>query len=176
MPTRGIVAILLALFARAPVVQAQARPDFSAEWVRIDSTTEQRSVAAVGDAAFRTGNMGIGWGSPLTIRHQNAQIIVEYPHFGTYDLQPRLRFVYALDGSESRNAIMIGHAETRLRSRVTWSDSTLVITTAYPGPSGNTEVRHALTLASPTSLIIETTRVGIDGNVAVVVRATYGKR
>jgi hypothetical protein len=161
---------LAALGMLAGSAGAQTRPDFSGEWTRVDSGTESRSVAAVGDAAFRVGNMGSGWGSPLTLRQQGAQLVVEYQHFGTYDLQPRLRFVYALDGSESRNAVMIGHAESVLRSRATWSDSTLVITTTYPGPSGNTDVRHALTLASPTSLTIETTRA------AATIRTTYNKR
>ena len=138
--------------------QAQSRPDFTGEWTRVDSTSEQRSVAAVGDAAFRVGDMGSGWGSPLTLRQQGNQLVAEYTHFSTYDLQPKLRFVYALDGSESRNAIMIGHAESMLRSRATWRDSMLVVTTAYPGPSGATEVRQVLTITSPTTLLIETTR------------------
>jgi hypothetical protein len=153
------------------LAQAQARPDFSGEWTRVDST-EQRSVAAVGDASFRVGNMGSGWGSPLTLRQQGGELVVEFAHFGTYDLQPRLRYVYSIDGSESRNAVMIGHAESVLRSRATWSDSTLVITAIYPGPErGTTEVRTALTLESPTSLLVETTR----GGSAVVTRTRYRK-
>ena len=150
---------LVAIVSAYPIIAgAQARPDFSGEWTRVDSTTEQRSVASVGDAAFRVGNMGSGWGSPLSLKQQGNQLVVEYTHFGTYDLQPRLRFAYALDGSESRNALNIGHTEEMLRSRAMWRDSTLVITTIYPAPSGTTEVRHALTLESPTSLLIETTR------------------
>ncbi|HEX6316893.1 MAG TPA: hypothetical protein VFZ73_18605 [Gemmatimonadaceae bacterium] len=140
---------------------AQSRPDFSGEWARVDSTAEQRSVAAVGDAAFRTGSMGSGWGSPLMLRQQGNELVVEYPHFATYDLQPRLRFTYRLDGSDSRNAIMIGHAETVLRSRAQVRDSTLVITTTYQpvdGVSGTIEVRQVLSLESPATLLIETTR------------------
>lgn len=172
-PSILAVAVVAALAGSAA---AQTRPDFSGEWTRVDSSTESRSVAAVGDAAFRVGNMGSGWGSPLTIRHQGNQLVVEYPHFGTYDLQPRLRFVFALDGSESRNAIMIGHAESVLRSRASWSDSTLVLTTSYPGPTGNTEVRHTLTLASPTSLILETRRLGFGGEIVITIRSLYSKR
>jgi hypothetical protein len=170
---RGTLFILVALVVRLEVALAQTRPDFSGQWTRVDSTTEQRSVAAVGDAAFRVGTIGNGWGSPLTIRQEGAQLVVEYVHFATYDLQPRLRFVYALDGSESRNAIMIGHAESVLRSRASWRDSSLVITTAYPGPTGSTDVRQVLTLESPSTLIVETTRSRAGGAAPVPTRTVY---
>jgi hypothetical protein len=55
---------------------------------------------------------------------------------------------------------MIGHAESLLRSRATWRDSALVITTSYPAPAGVNvpiQVRQVLTLESPASLVIETT-------------------
>ena len=156
---------------------AQTRPDFSGDWVRNDSA-EQRSVATVGDASFRVGNMGSGWGSPLTIRQDTNRLTVEYAFFGTYDLQPKLSLSFALDGSESRNSIMLSHAESVLRSRATWRDSTLVITTTYPAPagvSGGTEVRQVLMLQSPTSLVLETTRSGGSG-ASQTLRTTYTKR
>lgn len=179
MQTCGLRALLIAgaLGSASVIGSAQARPDFTGDWVITDSAPEARSVAAVGDAGFRTGNMGSGWGSPLTLRQQANQLVVEYAFFSTYDLQPRLRFTFALDGSESRNAIMIGHAESVLRSRVAWRDSTLVITTIYPGQAvAATEVRQVFSLASPTSLIIETTRAGMINGSPTVTRASYVKR
>jgi hypothetical protein len=170
-----ILVTVMAFLALPWLADAQS-PDFSGEWTRVDSTSDQRSVAAVGDAAFRVGTMGAGWGSPLTLRQQGGQLVVEYTFFSTYDLQPRLRFVYALDGSEARNTIMIGHSESVLRSRATWRDSTLVITTIYPAPGGATEVTQSLTLSSPTSLIMETTRSGVAGSRPTVTRTTYAKR
>lgn len=155
---------------------AQALPDFSGEWVIVDSVAEQRSVAAVGDAGFRIGTMGSGWGSPLTLHQQSNQLVVEYAFFATYDLQPRLRFTFALDGSESRNAVMIGHAESVLRSRAAWRDTALVITTSYPGPGGTTEVRQVLTLQAPNALVVETTRRGFAGSAAVVTRSVHARR
>ena len=160
MSIRVLAPIAIAILAASPGAGfSQARPDFSGEWVRADSA-EQRSVATVGDAGFRVGTMGSGWGSPLTLREQANQLIVEYAFFGTYDLQPRLRFTFALDGSESRNAVMIGHTETVLRSRIAWRGDTLIITTQYPAPAGAAEavLRQALILESPTSLVIEATR------------------
>ena len=168
--------IVFAALIAPPTVALSQVPDFSGDWIRADSAAEQRTVATVGDAGFRTGTMGSGWGSPLIVRQQPNQLVVEYAFFSTYDLQPRLRFTFALDGSESRNAVMIGHSESVLRSRVAWRDSTLVITTSYPGhAAATTEVRHALTLASQTSLTIETTRAGVTG-APTVSRATYTKR
>lgn len=161
-------AVLAILPARAP---GQSRPDFTGEWVRADSA-EQRSVATVGDAGFRVGNMGSGWGSALTVRQEGNRLVVEYAFFSTYDLQPRLKFTFALDGSESRNTIMIGHTESVLRSRTAWHSDTLVITTQYVAPAGAPEalVRQAISLASPTSLVVETTRG------AVAIRTAYTKR
>lgn len=165
------------LLSAATLAGAQSVPDFSGEWVRMDSAAERGSVAAVGDAAFRTGTMGSGWGSPLILRQAAGRLVVEYAFFSTYDLQAPIRLVYALDGSESRNAIMIGHAESVLRSRAMWRGDTLVITTEYPAPAGANDavVRQSLSLASPTSLLVETTR-GLTSASQTVSRTTYTKR
>jgi hypothetical protein len=127
--------------------------------------------------------MGSGWGSPLTIAQRQDSLIIEYTVFSTYDLQPPIRLSYALDGSASPNAVMIGHAEYVQRSRITWEGggSTLVITTAHrlptPDASGTVEVRQALTLRSPTLLLIETTRAAVPGTrgVATTTRTTYAR-
>lgn len=163
---------------------AQQRPDFTGEWTRLadSSATARPPVATAGDAAFRRGEMGIGWGSPLTITHEPGRLMVEYTFFSAYDLQPRLQFTYALDGSESRNSVMIGHASVEQRSRVAWAGNTLVITTFAPGPAGEggpavtSEVRQALTLESPHVLRVETTRVGALGGATTTMQATYTKR
>lgn len=174
---RLIALIATALPAAAP---AQDRPSFAGEWTRVDSAPAAPTRAATGDAAFRTGDMGSGWGSPLTITQTTDSLIVSFVHFSTYDLQPRLRYAYALDGSESRNAIMIGHGEYPQRSRVTWNGATLVITTAHRAPpgvggaGGAIETRQALSLGPDNTLVIETTRPGAAG--PNVVRTTYTKR
>lgn len=163
---------------------AQQRPDFTGEWtLATDSAATARpAIATAGDAPFRRGDMGSGWGSPITITHGPAGLIVEYAFFSAYDLQPRLRFTFALDGSESRNSVMIGHASVEQRSRLAWTENTLVITTFVRGPAGTdgrpvaAEIRHALTLESPTVLRLETTRVGVLGGATSTTHATYTKR
>ena len=168
---------LLPLLAVGPEAAAE-RPDFSGTWERVDAEPEVPTVAATGDVAFRSGTMGSGWGSPLTIRQEAGTVVVQYPHFSAYDLQPPVRLTYALDGSESRNSVMLGHTTTPQRSRVAWRDRTLVITTEFPSPvaGARVQVRQALRLESPGSLVIETTRDGIEGVPPSVTRTTYAKR
>jgi hypothetical protein len=163
-------------------VSAQQRTNFSGIWVRSDTLAERASVATVGDGAFRSGDMGAGWGTPLTVTQTADSLAIEYVFFSAYDLQPPLRLVYALDGGETRNDVMIGHATEVQRSRVTWRDGSLVITTRHPlpasvgSPGQTVEVRQTLTLASPTSLVVETVRSGALGAPAVATRTIYTKR
>ena len=164
--------------ATASLSSAQARPDFSGEWVRNDSA-EQRSVASVGDAAFQVGTPGTGWGSPLAIRQDANRIVVEYEFFGRYDLQPKLSLNFALDGSESQNPIMLSHAASMLRSHTSWRDSSLVITTTFPTPpgvNGGSQVRQILTLQSPSTLLVTTERDGVAGSPPIVLNTVYNRR
>ena len=112
--------LLLALLLAAATEDIGTRPDFRGTWERVDAEPEVPTVAATGDVAFRSGTMGSGWGSPLTIRLDGGTLVVDYPHFSAYDLQPPIRLTYALDGSESRNSVMLGHTTTPQRSRVAW--------------------------------------------------------
>ena len=120
--------------------------------------------------------MGSGWGSPITITQDSARLTVQYPYFSAYDLQPPIRLVYGLGGSGSENSVMIGHAASLLGSRTSWQGDTLVIVTMYPRPDGDAaEVRQALVLESPERMIVVTTRPGIRGSAATVVRTVYTK-
>ena len=117
------IACLATVFVlTASAAGAQEHPSFSGDWLRaVDSASAGgRSVATAGDASFRRGDMGSGWGAALTLTQRADSLILEYDFFSAYDLQPRVRLAYALDGSESRNGVMIGHAESAQRSRLTW--------------------------------------------------------
>ena len=126
--------------------------------------------------------MGSGWGSPLTITQDAKQLVVEQALFSRYDLQPSPRFVYALDGAETRNAFMTGHTTHVRVSRATWDGRTLQITTTYPsvdavsGKPFATEVVQRLTLESPTTLVVEVTRGGALGGQPTKTRTVYQKR
>jgi len=156
------------LFAVMLVIQAPA--DFSGQWV-VDPPAEKAP-----------GDMGSGLGSPLTIAQDAKQLVVEQALFSRYDLQPPIRTVYQLDGSESRNAVMAGHAAQMRASRAKWDGAALVITTTYPaidassGKTFSTEVIHKLTVESPSVLVIDTTRAGALGGKPVSTRTVYRKR
>jgi hypothetical protein len=143
---------------------AQQRPDFSGEW-----STPPEAVPAGRGAGAARGNMGSGWGPQVTLAQTMNRLTVQYVFFSTYDLQPPISQVFALDGSETRNDVMIGHATMERRSRAAWRGDTLVLTTASSapdpagGPSRSTEMQQALFLAAPDTLIVQTTRPGPTG-------------
>ena len=123
--------------------------------------------------------MGSGWGSPIVITQDDRQLRVEQTLFSRYDASPQPRFVYALDGSETRNAVMIGHATQVRVSRAAWDGQTLRITTQYPGVDPGTgkpfttEVTHRLTLESQSTLIVEATRAAVLGGRESTTRTVY---
>ena len=110
-----MIALLLGV-----AINAGVATDFSGQWT------------ADAPAANTPGDMGSGWGSPITITQDERQLVVEQPLFSRYDLQPPVRTVYSLDGSESRNAVMTGHATQPRVSRAKWDGDALMITTSYP--------------------------------------------
>jgi hypothetical protein len=125
--------------------------------------------------------MGSGWGSTITITQDTARLTVEYAFFGRGDLQPPLRFSYALDGSESRNTVMMGNGMQVQTSRAAWEGDTLVITTWHTftnpdtGKPERAEVKHALSLESPSALVVEVARAGVLGGPATTTRTVYRK-
>jgi hypothetical protein len=182
--THPIVAALIAGAVFASGVAAQARPEFSGRW----TSEPPAAVLSARDAAAesarpadRTVDLGSGWGRTITIAQNDRSLTVEWPYFSTYDMQPPLRFAYALDGSESVNTIMLGRGMQRQRSRAEWVGSSLVIATTHSftdpsnGRQADSEVRQTLTLESPTSLVVETVRGGVLGGPPSTTRTVYTK-
>lgn len=156
-----VAAIALVAVTRA---SAQQHPDFSGEW-----STPPEPVPTGRGAGVARGTMGSGWGLRFTATQEPGRFIVQYVFFSTYDLQPPISQVFALDGSETRNDVMIGHAKVDRRSRAAWRGDTLVLTTVSSGPDPAagaprpTQVRQALVLTAPDTLVVETTRTGPTG-------------
>ena len=171
---RVLVAVL-GIQVGASALPAQ-QPSFVGRWVAVPDSTPS-------GAGPTTGSPGSGWGTPLTITQDNTRLIVEYPFFSRYDMQPPLKFTYALDGSETRNEVMLGNGVQRQLSRAAWNGSTLVITTVhvFPNPSGagdslRVQVTQRLSLDTPTRLIAETTRDGVLGGAPSTTRTVYTKQ
>jgi hypothetical protein len=125
--------------------------------------------------------MGSGWGSTITIAQDASRLTVEYAFFARGDMQPPLRFAYPLDGSEAKNTVMMGQGMQVQSSRASWEGDKLVITTRHTFTNPETrkpetaEVRHVLTLESPTSLVVEVTRNGVLGGAPTTTKTVYRK-
>lgn len=161
---------------------AQTRPDFSGRWTAESGTTPLSTNAPPGrpdQGRLTLGDMGSGWGSSVTITQDQAQLVVEQTFFSRYDAAQQPRLVYALDGAETRNAVMIGHTTQVRVSRAAWDGQALRITTLYPGidpGSGKpltTEVIHRLSLESPMTLVVEASRGASLGGAAMSTRTVY---
>jgi hypothetical protein len=167
----------LAIQASATGAVAQ-QPSFAGRWAVMPDSTPPGT-----NAAPTPGSPGSGWGTPLTITQDSARLTVEYPFFSRYDLQPPLQFVFALNGTETRNTVMMGNGFQEQFSRATWNGSTLVLTTVHvvANPSGagdslRVEVTRRLSLESPTRLIAETTRAGVLGGQPSTTRTVYTRQ
>lgn len=176
----------LAGFALAFVLPARlaAQPpaDFSGKWtLETPAIATTPAVPGTPAAAAAPGDMGSGWGSPLTIAQNATQLAVEYVVFSRYDLQPPLTFTYPLDGSVGRNSVVMGRGEQVESSRAQWSGQTLVITTTFQvadhaaGKPFTAELTRKLWLESPTTMIVEVTRAGVLGGPASTTRSVYRK-
>jgi len=125
--------------------------------------------------------MGSGWGSNITVTQDATGLTVEYIFFARGDMQPPLKFVYALDGSETRNSVMMGRGIQVQTSRTAWDGDKLIITTTHAfanpetGRPMTSEVKHTLSLESGT-LIVEVTRKGVLGGPPSTTRTAYRKQ
>ncbi len=195
---RRLAAWVLA-FASAGAVtlattQMGTHPDFSGRWT-LDTTPAAGPGGASGGAGggatdgarggagrgVGRGDMGSGWGSPLTIAQDASRLTVEYVFFSPGDLQPPLKFAYALDGSETKNTVMMGRGIQTQVAHTRWDGEKLVITTTHsfvdPG-SGKTlsvDVTQTLSLESPTVLLVESTRGGVLGGEPTTTKTRYKK-
>ena len=117
----------------------------------------------------------------MTITQAADRLTVEYAFFARGDMQPPLRFVFALDGSETKNSVMMGRGIQAQTSKAAWEGDRLVITTTHSfenpadGQPMKIEVKQTLSLESPTSLIIETTRSGVLDGPSSTTRTVYRK-
>ncbi len=96
-------------------------------------------------------------------------------------MQPPLKFVYALDGTETKNSVMMGRGIQVQTSRTAWEGDKLVILTthSFDNPSNGqplkVEVKQTLALTSPTTRVVETTRSGVLGGPPSTTRTVYQK-
>src|SRR5215510_6828418 len=176
MRSHTLLAGTFFMLAFASRATAQTKPDFSGRWTVAPPPQE----TGRGGGTPRA-DMGSGWGSTITLTQSTTALTLEWVIFTRGDLKPPLTFLYPLDGSEHTNAFMMGRGTEKQISRASWDGGKLVITTkqSFPnlveGQTVETVVTRTLSLASPTTLVVETTRNGVLGGNASTTRTVYTK-
>ena len=100
---------------------------------------------------------------------------MERAQFSAYDMQPPMRFSYALDGSENRITLNVGRGPQEMVVRTSRHDASLVITTSYrvslpdDGRPATVEMKQVLSLDAPGSLVVTTTLTGLEGGTSSIV-------
>ena len=114
--------------------------------------------------------------------------MVERIFFVPREIQPPIRYRYALDGSESRNLILMGRGIQVQESTARWEGDELVITVIHAvpdledGQAVECEVMQTLSLQPPqqavgeSSLVIETERCGVLGGIPSTTRTVYDRK
>jgi hypothetical protein len=162
---------------------AQTLPDFTGKWVvAAPASPAGTSMGSAPPTLSAQGAMGSGWGSEITLAQDAASLTVEYTYFHAREIQPPFRFKYLLDGSVSRNTVNLGRGPQEQVSKASIEGSSLVITTTHnftnplTGHASTSETRQVLSLESPTSIVIETTRSAVMGGKASTTKTTYNKK
>ncbi len=165
-----------------PRSPALPNPDFSGTW----STSVVSAAPPTGrPAAPPVPTLGSGWGDKLSIVHHENELVVERVFFVPREIQPLIKYRYALDGQATENAITMGRTGPAPVSTATWEDNRLVISTKYrfqnpaDGQWLTGEITQTLWLQpaarSPfePSLVVETTRSGVLGGPSSTNRTVY---
>jgi hypothetical protein len=176
--SRSLCALLagVAVLSFCSDVSARQRPDFSGEWT-IEAPTGGRGGRGGGRGA--AADMGNGWGRTITITQDDARLTVEYTFFSRGDLQPPLKFRYALDGSSTTNTVLMGRGMQETVAITSWDGDTLVITTTHDftdprtGAPATVEVVRRLRLDSPSALRVETRYGSALGGPSSTTQTTY---
>jgi hypothetical protein len=165
-----------------PRSEALPNPNFSGSW----STAVLSSAPPTGRFARPpVPSLGSGWGDRISIVHNSDLLEIERVIFVPREIQPLVRYRFALDGSETKNAVNMGRTGPAPTSTAAWDGNRLVITTFYPfqNPADGRRLTQKviqtmwLQPARGTpwepSLVVETTRGGALGGPPSTNRTVY---
>ena len=179
----GRLAVVLAVIAAgilATAMAARERPNFTGAW-----TVSEQPAAPGSESDGSTVSLGSGWGDSFVLVQDSGMLTVERVLYRPRDYQPTLKLRYALDGSESRNTLLMGRGMQVQVSTTAWEGAKLVITMVHTvadvedGEAVECEVTQALSLQSPqqavgeSSLVVETKRCGVLGGLPTTTRTVY---
>lgn len=167
-----------------PRSDALPNPNFSGSW----STVSLSSAPPTGrPAPPPVPTLGSGWGDKISIAHTADSLEVERVIFRPREIQPLVKYRFALDGSQTKNVINMGRTGPAPTSTAVWQENRLVITTLYPFQNPETgrwltsKVIQTLWLQPgrrtpwEPSLVVETTRAGVLGGPPSTNRTVYTK-
>ena len=162
--------------------EALPNPNFSGTW----STVAVSSAPPTGRSSLqRAATLGSGWGDRISIAHDADRLEVERLFFLPREIQPLIRYRYALDGAKTENAVTMGRTGPAPTSTAAWEGNRLVITTLFPyqDPEDGRWLTHTLTQTMwlqpargtpwEPSLVVETTRGGALGGPPSTNRTVY---
>ena len=118
---------------------------------------------------------GGGWGREITITQEAERITIERHQFVPNDMQPPLRYVYALGGAESRNVVDMGLGPQEQVARATLEGDRFVIVSRYAeGTPLAAEVTQVFSIDRSRELVVETTRK--SGGATSTAKARYRRQ
>jgi hypothetical protein len=161
MKIRVLALTATALLATA--LPAQQKPNFAGQWTLIADPN------APTPGRGRGGMFG-GLGQAATITQDEKTLtIIRNTQMG------EVKYVYNLDGSESKNTVTMGGNPVELVSHAKWEGDKLVITTTTQMGGNPAEIRMVLSIDSEGNLVVENTAPGRGGGGPVTTTAKYKK-
>ena len=155
----GLLILLLGVPQTAAPAPGQQTAPLSGRWALVADP----AAAGGGRGSRIPATAGSGWGQELTIAQTASTVSIERAQFSAYDMQPPMRFEYALDGAESRNVFDIGRGLQEQTSSAAWNGTSLTIVTRHGrGTALAVEITQVFTVDAAGILSIETTRGGAD--------------
>jgi hypothetical protein len=163
---------------------ALANFDFSGSW----STTELNTVSVINRTDKpKTPTLGSGWGEKISIIQRLNTFEVERVVFMPRELQPLVKYKFALDGTPTENVINIGRGRESIVSTAKWEENRLIITSFYPYQDPKNGKWHkskliqtiwledAINAPWEPILIVETHREGVLGGISSINRTVYNR-
>jgi hypothetical protein len=149
----GIAAVTLF----ASTGSAQAKVTFAGKWVVVDSTTLGR------------GGRG-GFGSTFTVVQDAGTLTVVRT-----GPNGEVKSIYKLDGTESKNTMMMGGNSVEQTSKTMWMADTLMVTTSRLVSGATVETVMNLYFDKSGNLTVATTAPPRGGGPVVTTKVVYKK-
>ena len=155
----------LSLVLAASTALAQDKPNFSGSWTRV---VDPNAPAPTGRGGRGGGRGGLGAAATLA-QDDKTLTITRTTQAG------ETKTVYNLDGSDSKNTMMMGGNQMEQVSKAMWEGSKLVVTTNYEFNGNPITTTQSFTLDASGQLVVEATAPGRGGGAPVTTTVTYKK-